>query len=406
VTTVVVTTSYPRHADDVAGCFVRAAVLAHLRAGRRVAVFAAGEPTVFDREEAQRHEGRVAITRVPFPRGVPLFYGAGAPECLEAEPLRASLAALGYWGALVTALRDRLQPADASPRVAFANFATPARAIPPEIPPDVESHWLVPSALAVAAIGHRGVHTAHAHSGDIALLERVPGGDALARWLLRAPIRLVFASADLRDRFERLVNDRAHAEVIRSAEVTPASSLLLEHLQSARRAAANPRLPSCPPTRRPIVLSVGRLVPIKGHDRLLRAVGRLPRARRPEVVILGAGPEGEGLRRRAAALDVALTLPGQVSAREVEAWLGRATVFVHAARRLPSGRVEGTPVAVREAHAAGLPVIAVASGGLSALSSSSPLRASLRLLPDGDDAGVVSELRTALAEALDTLRVA
>jgi glycosyltransferase involved in cell wall biosynthesis len=110
------------------------------------------------------------------------------------------------------------------------------------------------------------------------------------------------------------------------------------------------------------VLAVGRLVPIKGHDLLLRACARASAGasdlERPEVVILGDGPERECLFRLAAARRVRLRLPGFVSRAEVANWLHAADLYVQPSIRLPNGRAEGSPIATREALAIGIPVVA------------------------------------------------
>ncbi len=68
----------------------------------------------------------------------------------------------------------------------------------------IESHWLVPSALAALAAAPAGRHRAFAHSGDVALLERIPFGRAIARRLVRGGIALRFVSAALQARFAAL----------------------------------------------------------------------------------------------------------------------------------------------------------------------------------------------------------
>ena len=103
----------------------------------------------------------------------------------------------------------------------------------------------------------------------------------------------------------------------------------------------------------PVVLSVGRLVAMKGQRHLVAAVPELA-ARFPglAVVVIGAGHAHEELRQQAAALGVADTvcLPGhRADARQL---LDAADVFV-----LPSLK-EGMPLAALEAMDAGLPVVA------------------------------------------------
>ena len=55
---------------------------------------------------------------------------------------------------------------------------------------------------------------------------------------------------------------------------------------------------------------------------------------------------------------------GHVSGAQKQALLRAADAFVLPSRRLPSGRTEGTPTALLEAMAAGLPPVAAGVGGV------------------------------------------
>jgi glycosyltransferase involved in cell wall biosynthesis len=317
VTTGVVTTSYPRHAQDWAGNFVRARVL-ELAAAGPVQVLCAGAPG------AEAGDPGVTVLRIPGE----LFAGPGAPELLERDGL---LPALGFTARLATAIAERARSWTA-----------------------VESHWLVPSALLASGLGL--AHRAFAHGGDVALLERIPFGASIARRLVRSGIQFQFASADLRDRFSRL------AGMVPPATVAPApfDRALFRPRTVAEHAAARAG------RERPLVLGVGRLVPVKGFDVAIRALSRLPRADRPSLVLVGEGPERPRLAALAAGrLD--LTLPGALSPAETARWMRAADLYVQPSRRLPSGRGEGMPLALREALNVGVPAVASALGGMAEL---------------------------------------
>jgi teichuronic acid biosynthesis glycosyltransferase TuaC len=352
----VVTTSYPRGADDWAGSFVRTRVRELVAAGARVEVVAAGD--------AAEEEPGVEVIRIPAPRTSdrPLFYaaGAGAPEVLDGAGLAGIVAAAAFAARLCEVVARR------SPRWQA-----------------VESHWLAPCALAVAAVAPGLPHVAVAHGGDVALLERLPAGDALAR-LLAARAALTFASGDLRERFARLCGQPSLRASVAPAPFDPT---LFHPPPPGARAAARRRLGA----EGPVVLAVGRLVPIKGFDLLVRAVGRLPTAGRPGVVLVGEGPERPRLAALAAARDVALRLPGALPPGEVAAWMAAADAYAQPSRTLASGRTEGTPLATREALAVGLPIVAAAIGGLRELAAGAG-DSRIRLVTPDDPAALAAAL--------------
>jgi glycosyltransferase involved in cell wall biosynthesis len=109
------------------------------------------------------------------------------------------------------------------------------------------------------------------------------------------------------------------------------------------------------------LLFLGRMVTDKGLYELLDAfAGLRPRFPNLELVMAGDGPERGRLQQHACQLGAADAVhwPGFVSGAAKCRWLGSADLFV-----LPSYR-EGCPVALLEAMAMGLPVVASAVGGI------------------------------------------
>ncbi|SEQ62927.1 glycosyltransferase family 4 protein [Microlunatus flavus] len=131
-----------------------------------------------------------------------------------------------------------------------------------------------------------------------------------------------------------------------------------------------PARPNDRPDRPPTVVAVGRFVAQKGFDVLLRAwpavVDGLPPARRPRLVLVGAGPDERRLRGLADAPGVAgtVTFAGALPAAEVSERLRAADVFALPVRtRLAGLNPEGLGLAALEAAACGLPVLVGRSGG-------------------------------------------
>lgn len=112
--------------------------------------------------------------------------------------------------------------------------------------------------------------------------------------------------------------------------------------------------------QRPVVLSVGRLSHEKAQRDLIDAFARMPAgsASRPQLVLVGDGPERGALAAQAARLGVqeSVFFCGQQS--DVRPFYAMASVFA-----LPS-LSEGSPNALLEAMAAGVPAVATHVGGV------------------------------------------
>jgi glycosyltransferase involved in cell wall biosynthesis len=117
----------------------------------------------------------------------------------------------------------------------------------------------------------------------------------------------------------------------------------------------------------PTFVAVGRFVNKKAPQLTLlafkAALEKLPDAR---LVMIGDGPLWEACyqMRRSLALERAVELPGPRSHDEVAKTMTEARAFVQHSIRTQDGDSEGTPVAVLEAGAAGLPVIATRHAGI------------------------------------------
>jgi glycosyltransferase involved in cell wall biosynthesis len=137
------------------------------------------------------------------------------------------------------------------------------------------------------------------------------------------------------------------------------------------------------------LLFVGRLVQEKGLDVLVQALAKLPLNLPWRLVLAGDGPEWTMLAGLAARLNIAdrIQVRGWVQRSELLALYGEADVFV-----LPS-RADGTPTAVLEAMAAGLPVVATHVPGTAEMISDGDTG----LLVPTEDAEALSAAITALA---------
>ncbi|NUO86861.1 MAG: glycosyltransferase [Cupriavidus sp.] len=136
-----------------------------------------------------------------------------------------------------------------------------------------------------------------------------------------------------------------------------------------------------------LVLNVGRLVPEKDHAMLIEAFAEvcrdLPKAR---LMIAGDGPLRDALAHQIArhGLNQVVLLAG--ARNDIPELLRAADVFVL------SSRIEGMPLAVGEALASGLPVVATAAAGVAELAGDTAT-----LTPTGNPQALASALRNAIA---------
>jgi colanic acid/amylovoran biosynthesis glycosyltransferase len=147
----------------------------------------------------------------------------------------------------------------------------------------------------------------------------------------------------------------------------------------------------------PRILCVARLVKVKNHELLLRACALLKeRGREFRCVLVGEGAERGELEARRAGLHLedVVEMTGAAAQDEVlERWREAAIGTL-------ASSSEGMPVALMEAAACGVPVVATAVGGVAELVERD--RTGL-LVPAGDAGALAAALERLLAEP-DTAR--
>jgi glycosyltransferase involved in cell wall biosynthesis len=140
----------------------------------------------------------------------------------------------------------------------------------------------------------------------------------------------------------------------------------------------------------PIILACGRLSPDKNYPFLVRVFARMKNAD-ARLVILGEGPERGAIEAEIARLNLGtrVSLPGYC---EAAPWYEKASCFAITSTRETFGLV------VIEALAAGLPVVATASGGPDEILDRGRYG---RVVQQDDEAAFAAALDDALADAGD-----
>ena len=194
---------------------------------------------------------------------------------------------------------------------------------------------------------------------ELTLPAAVPGVGTALRSVLRQASLLLTVSSYTAAQASQQTGGATRAAVLRPAlDVTGFAPAPPEEAAAARAGAG---------VRGPLVVCVGRLVPRKGQDRLIDALGLLA-GEFPdlELALIGGGRLDGSLARRARQRGVAdrVRLLGALGPGELARWFAAADLFASPCRTRWGGlEVEGFGIVFAEAALAGLPVMAGRSGG-------------------------------------------
>jgi phosphatidylinositol alpha-1,6-mannosyltransferase len=198
------------------------------------------------------------------------------------------------------------------------------------------------------------------HGAEITVPGRLPGLRSLLGRVLRGAQVVVAAGG-----YPLAEAERAAGRSLAAVLVPPGVDTDRFHpLEPAERAAVRARHGLA--VDRPLVLSVSRLVPRKGMDVLIEAVGRVRATTEPDLQLAvgGGGRDRARLERLAAERRVPVHFLGRVADEELPGLYGCADLFAMLCRNRWLGlEQEGFGIVFLEAAAAGVPQVAGRSGG-------------------------------------------
>jgi glycosyltransferase involved in cell wall biosynthesis len=138
-----------------------------------------------------------------------------------------------------------------------------------------------------------------------------------------------------------------------------------------------------------VLTTVARLVPVKGLDHFIGAVVEAAaQFERVQGIVVGDGPERSRLEACIRAMRAPVDLIGDARREEVRDALWASDAFLLSSVDLQAQR-EGSPTALVEAMATGLPIVATAVGGVPALLQEGRAGA---LVPPGDPRRMAEEV--------------
>ena len=216
-------------------------------------------------------------------------------------------------------------------------------------PQVIDAHYLYPDGVAARLLARRlGVpYVLTARGTDVNVLARQADTGPRTLAAVADAAAVVAVSPSLRDVLVELGADAMRIEVLRNGVDT---ELFFPEEPTQARAALG--LDS-----RPLMLSVGNLVPEKGQAMALQALARLPGW---QLALVGDGPQAGALRTLARTLGVAERVrfvPVQPQA-QLRRWYSASEVLALCSTR------EGWPNVVLEALACGTPVVATDVGAV------------------------------------------
>lgn len=223
-------------------------------------------------------------------------------------------------------------------------------AVKPDI---IHAHFGPNAAIASMAVGDAGIPViADFHGYDATVTPTLIGWRMYSRLL--APVKFALAHSGF---IENIISDHIDAPVVRTCigvdtgKFAPRSNYNNTWHEHVR------------------LISVGRLVPQKGHCILLRALAAL-NADAPDLhfslTIVGEGPQALEIEStcRSLQLSEAVSLTGAVRPDKVAEELAKADIAVFPSQISEHGGEEAFCRSAVEAMATGLPVVATPTGGL------------------------------------------
>ena len=213
----------------------------------------------------------------------------------------------------------------------------------------IDAHYFFPDGVAAMLLGKwfdRPV-VITARGSDIAVLSGYAVPRRMIRWAAREASAVVTVARALKNALIALDVDGDKIVVLRNG-------VDLKHFTPMDRHAVRQQLELS--ADEPVIVSVGRLVPLKGHDLVIEAIAALPGVR---LLIAGSGSEQGALERLAARLSVSdrVRFLGQVAHDALPRVYSAADALVLASSS------EGWANVLLEAMACGTPVVATDVGG-------------------------------------------
>ena len=223
----------------------------------------------------------------------------------------------------------------------------------------INSHWLVPSGL-IGAIFQKFTKKKNfvtIHAAGLHLLEKIPFGKAIARFIFKNSIKILVVSNYGKVRFLNLISKTDKDSFNKKVKVIPMGADI--------KMFDNPNLKIPFEKNSFNVMFIGRLVEKKGLKYAINAFNQI-KDKNIYFHICGSGPLKDELINLTDKLDLndKVKFYGKISEEDKIKFLNSTDILLVPSIETKQGDKEGLPVVILEALSVGLPVIATNVGGI------------------------------------------
>lgn len=334
--------SFPRFPGDTHGTFVKHLCEAVARLGHEVHVLIPSDPEIRDDPNS------------PLKIHTFTYFFSGSRQVL------------GYSRTLKRDVAMRLGAYLQSPSYFYFGYRALLKLVRQEGIDLMHVHWHLPNGWIAHRVSQKtGVPFATTlHGSDIFMAEK-PGLRQLAANALRTVSHVTSCSADLQQRLLTLGGDTHRDAHTKKVLLVANGTEVVSRDEPPSSASLDTKVPPVDGER--LLVGIGRMVDKKGFRYLLDALPALFE-KHPDVrlVLAGGGDLLPTLQAQAQSLGLGdrVLFPGMLAHDEVLALLTRAEVFVMPSVRDEKGNIDGLPIVVLEAMAAGRPIVATDLAGM------------------------------------------
>lgn len=365
----VLTSSYPRFPGDGTAPFVQSLAEAMARHGHAITVVAPYDSAI---QPTSNSPVKVYRFRYIWP---PHWHIMGHARSLESDT-RLKLATYFLLPTFILG--------------AFLKLMQVARQQKSEL---IHVHWVLPNGPAAALVAKmRGIPLVISlHGSDIYIARKNPFFGLVARWVFQSASVVTACSPELRAAAIDLGAPQSTQLIAWGAAPDIFRPKL--HHKNSRRSSTH------------TVVTLGRMVPKKGFDQLLRAWNNItdefPQAR---LILGGEGPQRTILETKVAQLGIADSVQflGRIPWNAVPDFLASSDIFVLPSQRDAHGNIDGLPTVLLEAMSCGTAVVASHLGGVPLVIENGKNGI---LVPPDDTAALNQALRTLLENPQERQRL-